>query len=121
MTREIHDYLWLYAGERDGEEKKRYRTMIVSKIPNYANGKRLSRVEKNQIYNSPANKTQRLFNCIPGKIRNITKVTTDTFKRHLDEWLIKVPDQPRGGGYSVRVAAESNSILHQSVTLRTRR
>ena len=121
LEKQKENVLRLYAGERDGEEKKRYRTMIVPKIPNYANGKRLSRVEKSQIYNSPANKTQRLFNCIPGKIRNLTKVTTDTFKRHLDEWLKKVPDQPRGGGYSVRVAAESNSILHQSVTLRTRR
>ena len=113
--------LRLYAGERSADERKRYRTMIVSKIPNYANGKRLSRVEKRQIYNSPANKTQRLFNCIPGKIRNLTKVTTDTFKRHLDEWLKTVPDQPRGGSYSGRVAAESNSIQHQQVLLRTRR
>ena len=112
--------LRLYAGERNEDERKRYRTMIVSKIPNYANGKRLSRVEKRQIYNSPANKTQRLFNCIPGKIRNLTKVTTDTFKRHLDEWLKTVPDQPRGGSYSGRVVAESNSIQHQQVLLRTR-
>ena len=28
----------------------------------------------------------------------------------LDKWLKTVPDQPRGGGYSERVAAESNSI-----------
>ena len=102
-------------------ETRRDRRIITPKIPNSANGKRLTRVEKRQIYNCPARKIQRLFNCIPGKIRNITKVTTDTFKRHLDEWLKTVPDQPRGGGYSGRVAAESNSIQHQSVTLRTRR
>ena len=95
----------------------RYRTMISSKIPNEANGKRLSRVEKNLIYNCPARRVQRLFNSIPGKIRNITNVTSDTFKRHLDEWLKKVPDQPRGGGYSQRVAAESNNVQHQAVTL----
>ena len=95
----------------------RYRTIISTKIPNDANGKRLSRVEKSLIYNCPARRAQRLFNSIPGKLRNITGVTSDTFKRHLDEWLKKVPDQPRGGGYSQRVAAETNSVLHQAVTL----
>ena len=94
----------------------RDRKIISSKIPNEANGKRLSRVEKNSIYNSPARQVQRLFNNIPGKLRNITGVTSDTFKRHLDEWLKQVPDQPRGGGYSQRVAAETNSVLHQAVT-----
>ena len=95
----------------------RYRTMICPRIPNEANGKRLSRAEKTLIYNCPARKVQRLFNSIPGKLRNITGVTSDTFKRHLDEWLKnKVPDQPRGGGYSKLVAAETNSVLHQAVT-----
>ena len=75
-----------------------------------ANGKRLSRVEKRQIYNCPSRKVQRLFNCIPGAIRNLTGVTTDTFKGHLDKWLKTVPDQPRGGGYSERVAAESKGV-----------
>ena len=95
----------------------RHRSMISSKIPNEANGKRLSRTEKNLIYNCPARQVQRLFNNIPGKLRNITGVTSDTFKRQLDEWLKKkVPDQPRGGGYSKLVAAETNSVLHQAVT-----
>ena len=107
--------------ERETEMETRDRKMMSLKIPDNENGKRLSRVEKRQIYNCPARKIQRLFNCIPGKIRNLTGVTTDTFKRHLDEWLKKVPDQPRGGGYSERVAAESNGIQHQAVTLRTRR
>ena len=100
---------------------KRDRRIITPKIPNMANGKRLSRVEKRQIYNCPSRKVQRLFNCIPGAIRNLTGVTTDTFKSHLDKWLRTVPDQPRGGGYSERVAAESNSIQHQAAIMRTRR
>ena len=100
---------------------KRERRIITPRIPNMANGKRLSRVEKRQIYNCPSRKVQRLFNCIPGAIRNLTKVTTDTFKSHLDKWLKTVPDQPRGGGYSERVAAESNSIQHQAAIMRTRR
>ena len=100
---------------------RRDRRMVSPKIPNMANGKRLSRVEKRQIYNCPSRKIQRLFNCIPGTIRNLTGVTTDTFKGHLDKWLKTVPDQPRGGGYSERVAAESNSIQHQAAIMRTRR
>ena len=102
-------------------KKKRYRIIITPKIPNIANEKRLSRVEKRQIYNCPSRKTQRLFNSIPGYIRNITGVTTDTFKRHLDEWLKTVPDQPRVGGYSGKVAAESNSIQHQAAIVCARR
>ena len=90
-------------------------------MPNMANGKHLSRVEKRQIYNCPSRKTQRIFNSIPGAIRNLTQVTADTFKHHLDEWLKTVPDQPRGGGYSERVAAESNSIQHQAAMMRARR
>ena len=54
-------------------------------------------------------------------IRNLTGVTTNTFKGHLDKWLKTVPDQPRGGGYSERVAAESNSIQHQAAMMRARR
>ena len=61
-------------------KSRRDRRMVSPKIPNKANGKRLSQVEKRQIYNCPSRKVQRLFNCIPGSIRNITGVTTDTFK-----------------------------------------
>ena len=91
--------------------------MITANIPNQANGKCLSTKEKNLIYNNPARRTQRLFNSIPAKLRNKTCIKTDTFKKHLDEWLKKVPDQPRGGGYSKWVAAETNSVRHQAVTL----
>ena len=100
---------------------RRDRRIISPKIPHMANGKRLSRVEKIQIFNCPSRKVQRLFNCIPGSIRNLTGVTTDTFKGHLDKWLKTVPDQPRGGGYSERVAAESNSIQHHAAMMRARR
>ena len=34
----------------------------------------------------------KLFNAMPKEIRNITGVNTDTFKKHLDKWLTKVPD-----------------------------
>ena len=104
-------------------DTRRDRRIISPKIRDYANGKRLTRVEKRQIYNCPSRKVQRLFNCIPGWIRNLKKenCSVDKFKRHLDDWLKTVPDQPRGGGYSERVAAESNSIQHQAGSLRNRR
>ncbi len=92
---------------------------MPKKIRYAANGKLLSVKERAQIFNSPAGKVQRLFNCIPSQIRNLTGVTSDTFKNHLDEWLKKVPDLPKGGGYSV--AAEYNGIQRQAVVLRTRR
>ena len=95
----------------------RERRMIMTNIPNQANGKRLTSKEKNLIFNSPARQIQRLFNSIPAKLRNITGVSTDTFKKHLDVWLNTVPDQPRGGGYSKWVAAETNSVRHQAVTM----
>ena len=60
---------------------KRDRRIISSKIPNMANGKRLSRVEKRQIYNCPSRKIQRIFNSIPGAIRNPTRVTTGVASR----------------------------------------
>ena len=81
----------------------RDRRIISPTIPRYANGKRLSRAEWDQIFNCPARKVQRLFNCIPGWIRNLKKsegCSVDKFKRHLDDWLKMVPDQPRSGGYS---------------------
>ena len=52
-------------------DARRDRKIISPIIPNYANGKRITRVEYRQIYNCPARKVQRLFNCIPGWIRNL--------------------------------------------------
>ena len=55
----------------------------------------------------------KLFNCLPKSIRNITNVTVDTFKHHLDKLLSTVPDQPGVPGYVGSRAAASNSILDQ--------
>ena len=56
---------------------------------------------------------ERLFNTLPPDIRNITGKTTDTFKRHLDKWLISIPVRPKIDNYRITVAAESNSIVDQ--------
>ena len=61
---------------------------------------------RTQIINSPARKIERLFNCMPNNLREITGVTVDTLKKHLDEWLMKnVPDQPKCDGYAGVVGA----------------
>ena len=96
------------------------RLMITKRIPNQVDGRRLRRTDVTRIYNSPSKKIQRLFNSIPKKLRNITEVSTDTFKSHLDKWLKMVPDLPKAGGYSQWVAAESNGVQHQAVTLLAR-
>ena len=57
---------------------------------------------------------ERLFNILPPKLRCITGVKTDAFKKHLDDWLKNVPDQPKIDNYGASVAAESNSICHQA-------
>ena len=68
------------------------------------------------IFNSLALKMMRLFNAIPGELRNITGVKIDTFKRKLDTWLLSVPDTPIIDSY--KAAAESNSLVHQAVQRR---
>ena len=54
----------------------------------------------------------RLFNAIPGKIRDITGKKTEYFKRELDRWLNGVPDEPEIDEYRART--NSNSIVHQA-------
>ena len=72
-----------------------------------------------KILNSPARKMERLFNCIPGHIRDITKRPTEYFKKHLDEWLKGVPDQPKCGTYAGMAVGVSNSIDVQCTVYNT--
>ena len=43
----------------------------------------------------------------------ITGKTTETFKKHIDKWLISIPEKPKIDDYGITVAAESNSIIDQ--------
>jgi len=47
-------------------------------------------------------------------IKKITGVTVDTFKKHLDVWLMKeVPDQPKCDGYkAVATSIQSLTSTH---------
>jgi hypothetical protein len=52
-----------------------------------------------------------LFNSIPAEIRNRTKITVDTFKRHLDAFLATIPDEPQIPGYTKYRRADTNSLI----------
>ena len=41
----------------------------------------------------------KLFNCLPSNIRNISKCSIDEFKFVLDQFLSKIPDEPKLPGY----------------------
>ena len=84
------------------------------KIPQLK-GKQAVRIMREQSFqvNGP-----RLFNCIPKRIRNMSKVSVDKFKEHLDKFLETVPDEPNVAGLTPatcnqHTAAPSNSILDQ--------
>ena len=68
------------------------------------------------IQNSTARQMERLFNALPYELQNITNVETDTFKKHLDDWLRTIPDTPKIDSYGASVPAASNSIVDQCMT-----
>ena len=61
-----------------------------------------------------------MFNSVPIKIRNITKVPVKKFKEQLDKFLELIPDEPNVEGFTPSTcnqyfAAPSNSILNQGL------
>ena len=54
-----------------------------------------------------ARKMMRLFNAIPGEIRDITGKETEYFKRELDRWLGGVPHEPEIDEYRTRTNSNS--------------
>ena len=91
----------------------RSRRIVSTTIPFIVGGKRIKEKDRTLIHYSTARKMERLFNSLPSNLRNIQDVTKDTFKKHLDSWLMKIPDTPKIDDYGMTVAAESNSIIHQ--------
>ena len=53
-----------------------------------------------------------LFNVLPSRIRNMTKVGLPKFKAELDKFLKTVADEPLSKGYTAGRRAASNSLLH---------
>ena len=57
-----------------------------------------------------------LFNSLPRELRDLQGVGVDTFKKHLDNLLSRVPDEPTSRQETQRRTATSNSLLHQKPT-----
>ena len=61
----------------------------------------------------------RLFNATPKHVRNLTKCSTEDFKKSLDEYLSSVYDEPAFAGCVPRGIGEdgraSNSVIHQMI------
>ena len=91
----------------------RSRRIVSTVIPFGINGKRIKEKNRTLIHHSTARRMERLFNILPPDIRKITGKTTETFKKHIDKWLISIPDTPKIDDYGITVAAESNSIIDQ--------
>ena len=128
LERRRERYLIIYAWEQiEGLRENilnlrvqrwgRKRRIIQGNIPWAINGKKLRKLDRTRIFNSTEQKMARLFNHLPTKIANLSGVTTETFKKRLDEWLMKIPDQPKIDDYAGLVERETNSLLHQAVTL----
>ena len=125
LERRRERYLIIYAWEQIEQKREnilklearktgRCRKIIQRMIPWAKNGVKLKKATRTQLHNSTKNKMAMLFNHLPAHIANITGVSTDTFKKHLDGWLQKLPDQPRIDNYSAMVEKESNSLIHQA-------
>ena len=68
-----------------------------------------------KIHYSPLRTTERAFNSLPRKLKNMTGVKVDTFKNHLDSWMMQIPDLPKCNGYQRFSAANSNAIYDQKM------
>ena len=94
----------------------RRRCLKSSIIPTIINDK-----YRTIIQNSTARQMERLFNALPYELQNITNVETDTFKKHLDDWLRTIPDTPKIDSYGASVPAGvkqyCRSMYGQMVTL----
>jgi len=73
-----------------------------------------------KIYASFRMQGPKLFNCLPKKIRNLTKCTKNVFKQNLDKYLRTVPDEPLISGYTNLRRADTNSIPDMKALVSTR-
>ncbi|KAG0716981.1 hypothetical protein GWK47_008374 [Chionoecetes opilio] len=56
----------------------------------------------------------KLFNNLPGKLRNLTECSVEKFKHHLDNHQQTIPDEPPVPGYTSVSRADTNSISDQA-------
>ena len=68
----------------------------------------------------------KLFNSLPKKLRDLTKISIEDFKSNLDQYLSSLPDEPKVSGYTPSAcsqvdASPSNSIIDQAKADKLRR
>ena len=98
----------------------RSRSIWSPVIPWSNQGTKIRHSTRSKIHNSTAKQIERLFNCLPHEIRNISGKSVECFKKILDNWLQNLPDTPKIDDYGSRVVATSNSIINQAATLNVR-
>ena len=60
----------------------------------------------------------KIFNALPKNLRNISGVNVETFKKHLDKFLILVPDEPNCFlGHQVNEAILFKNIIYLYILL----
>ena len=69
---------------------------------------------KNIRYACLSVKGPRLFNALPAELRNLTNISVKAFKRQLDRYLARVPDEPLIPGYTAMRRADSNSLRYDT-------
>ena len=89
------------------------RHCVVEEIAKKSSQRIQTLKEKSFTVNGP-----RLFNCLPKKLRNLSKCTVEEFKYQLDDFLKRIPDQPKTPGMEPEAmdlfsAKASNSIIDQ--------
>ena len=87
---------------------------IRLKLPNLKGPRHIQKLMESSILYHGA----RLYNLLPDELRTTNSpdnkpVTLDTFKRQLDTFLWRIPDEPGATKGDRGRAAETNSILHQ--------
>ena len=82
-------------------------------VPNLPNTNICSAKVKTIRENSFSVQGPKLFNCLPKSIRDLSGVSVDSFKQHLDKLLTHIPDRPGVPGYAGRRAATTNSLSDQ--------
>ena len=91
------------------ENNRRGRLCIIPSVKS-----KTSQKLKNIKRNSFAVRGPILFNSLPKSIRNIRNAKVEVFKKALDNWLQKIPDEPSVEGYTKFRSKNSNSIMDQN-------
>ncbi|KAG0721394.1 hypothetical protein GWK47_046567 [Chionoecetes opilio] len=92
---------------------------LVSAARNWSQGKeenttiRRTSQDQDLLSTSLPHIGPKLFNNLPGKLRNLTECSVQKFKHHLDNHLQTIPDEPPVPGYASVSRADTNSISDQ--------